>query len=107
MIHSFFLPSLGVQRYAIPGRTIETWVRIDQPGTYYGECNQICGQNHSEMPIVVRAVSDADFNTWVGQAKKQFGADAAKPGGGTLQFAANAQEFGLTGAAAPRSGVQE
>ena len=43
VIHSFFIPSLGVQRYAIPGRTIETWVKIDQPGIYYGQCNQICG----------------------------------------------------------------
>ena len=51
VIHSFFIPSLGVQRYAIPGRTIETWVRVNQPGTYYGECNQICGTNHSFMPI--------------------------------------------------------
>ncbi|MGI4943355.1 MAG: cytochrome c oxidase subunit II, partial [Janthinobacterium lividum] len=39
VIHSFFIPSLGVQRYAIPGRTIETWVRVDKPGVYYGECN--------------------------------------------------------------------
>ena len=52
VIHSFFIPSLGVQRYAIPGRTIETWVRVDKPGVYYGECNQICGTNHSRMPIV-------------------------------------------------------
>ena len=99
VIHSFFIPSLGVQRYAIPGRTIETWVRIDQPGTYYGECNQICGQNHSQMPIVVHAVNQADFETWVTQAKKQFGADAT-PAGVTpashyagvtpaLQYAAN------------------
>ncbi len=36
VIHSFFIPSLGVQRYAIPGRTIETWMKIDQPGDYYG-----------------------------------------------------------------------
>jgi cytochrome c oxidase subunit II len=74
VIHSFFIPSLGVQRYAIPGRTIETWVHIDQPGTYYGECNQICGQNHSQMPIEVRALSATDFANWVVQAKKQFAA---------------------------------
>ena len=52
-------PGLGVQRYAIPGRTIETWVRVDKPGDYYGECNQICGTNHSRMPIAVAAVSGA------------------------------------------------
>jgi cytochrome c oxidase subunit II len=75
VIHSFFIPSLGVQRYAIPGRTIETWVRIDQPGVYYGECNQICGTNHSRMPIAIRGVSAEEFQAWVAQAQKQF-ADA-------------------------------
>jgi cytochrome c oxidase subunit 2 len=70
VIHSFFIPSFGVQRYAIPGRTIETWMEADQIGTFYGECNQICGQDHSRMPISVKAVSEADFKTWVEQAKK-------------------------------------
>ena len=83
VIHSFFIPSLGVQRYAIPGRTIETWVRIEKPGVYYGECNQICGTNHSRMPIAVRAVTAEEFQAWVAQAQKQF-ADAtpAPPQGG-------------------------
>jgi cytochrome c oxidase subunit 2 len=70
VIHSFFIPSIGVQRYAIPGRTIETWMEADQVGTFYGECNQICGQDHSRMPISVRAVSEADFKAWVEEAKK-------------------------------------
>ena len=72
VIHSFFIPSLGVQRYAIPGRTIETWVRVDAPGDYYGECNQICGTNHSVMPISVHAVSLDDFKTWLAQAPAKF-----------------------------------
>jgi cytochrome c oxidase subunit 2 len=76
VIHSFFIPSLGVQRYAIPGRTIETWVRIDKPGQYYGECNQICGTNHSFMPISVRAVTPEEFTAWVKDAKTKFAADA-------------------------------
>ena len=75
VIHSFYIPSLGVQRYAIPGRTIETWVRVNEPGDYYGECNQICGTNHSFMPISVHAVPDAEFQTWVAQAKTKFAAD--------------------------------
>jgi cytochrome c oxidase subunit 2 len=70
VIHSFFIPSFGVQRYAIPGRTIETWLEADRTGTFYGECNQICGTDHSRMPISVRAVSDADFAAWVEQTKK-------------------------------------
>jgi cytochrome c oxidase subunit 2 len=72
VIHSFFIPSLGVQRYAIPGRTIETWVRVDEPGDYYGECNQICGTNHSVMPISVHAVSPDDFKAWLATAPAKF-----------------------------------
>jgi cytochrome c oxidase subunit 2 len=74
VIHSFFIPAFGVQRYAIPGRTIETWMEADQVGTFYGECNQICGQDHSRMPIAVRAVSEADFKAWVAEAKKSASA---------------------------------
>ena len=72
VIHSWFIPSLGVQRYAIPGRTIETWFRADKAGTYYGECNQICGTNHSRMPIVVHAVPEQEFNAWLVTAKTKF-----------------------------------
>ena len=79
VIHSFFIPSLGVQRYAIPGRTIETWVRIDKPGVYYGECNQICGTNHSAMPISVEAKTDQDFAAWVEQAKTKYASNGDRP----------------------------
>jgi cytochrome c oxidase subunit II len=74
VIHSFFVPSLGVQRYAIPGRVIETWFRADRPGIYIGECNQICGTNHSRMPIVVRAVTPEEFTAWLAQAKQKYAA---------------------------------
>lgn len=77
VIHSFFVPSLGVQRYAIPGRTIETWFSVDKPGVYYGQCNQICGSEHSRMPIAVHAVSDQEFKAWAEQTKKS--ADAGQP----------------------------
>ena len=70
VIHSFFIPSLGLQRYAIPGRTIETWVEASVPGTFYGQCNQICGENHSRMPISIKAVPQAEFDAWATQQKK-------------------------------------
>jgi cytochrome c oxidase subunit 2 len=79
VIHSFFIPSLGVQRYAIPGRMIETWFRANKPGTYYGECNQICGTNHSRMPIVVHAVPEAEFTAWVASAKTKYSSNAPEP----------------------------
>jgi cytochrome c oxidase subunit 2 len=56
-------------------RTIETWMRADTAGTFYGECNQICGTNHSRMPIVVRAVPEQEFNAWLAQAKTKFASE--------------------------------
>jgi cytochrome c oxidase subunit II len=64
VIHSFFIPSLGVQKYAIPGRLNETWTRIEREGVYYGQCNQICGANYAFVPIAIRALSKADFDAW-------------------------------------------
>ena len=84
VIHSWFIPSLGVQRYSIPGRTIETWVKIDKPGVYYGQCNQICGTNHSAMPIAVEAMTDQAFASWIETAKTKF----AAAGTGDRQLAA-------------------
>jgi cytochrome c oxidase subunit 2 len=76
VIHSFFVPSLGMQRYAIPGRAIETWFNVTKPGIYYGQCNQVCGTNHSRMPIVVHAVTPAEFDAWVVTAKAKFAQNA-------------------------------
>jgi cytochrome c oxidase subunit 2 len=72
VIHSFFVPSLGVQKYTIPGRTLETWMRADRPGTFYGQCNQICGVNHWFMPIVIRAVPREEFEAWAASARTRF-----------------------------------
>jgi len=78
VIHSWFVPSFGVQEYAVIGRLNESWFRVEHEGTYYGECNQICGVNHAFMPINVVAVSKPDFQKWLGDAKKKFA--AAPPG---------------------------
>jgi len=77
VIHSWMVPSLGVQMYAVPGRLNEAWVRIDRAGLYYGQCNQICGVNHGFMPIEIEAMSKTAFTTWAAEAKKEFaGVDA-------------------------------
>jgi len=78
VIHSFFIPSLGVQRYAIPGRAIETWLEASEPGVFYGQCNQICGENHSRMPIAIRALPQNEFDNWVTQQKKAAAAKLPK-----------------------------
>ena len=74
VIHSWYMPSFGVQEYAVIGRTNESWFNVDKPGTYYGECNQICGINHSHMPIEIVAMAKPDFDKWLGTAKKKFAA---------------------------------
>ena len=65
VIHSWGVPAFGVKTDAVPGRTNETWVRIDKEGTFYGQCSQLCGQGHGFMPIEVKAVSKAEFAKWV------------------------------------------
>ena len=72
VIHSWFVPSFGVQEYAIVGRLNESWMKIDHPGTYYGQCNQICGVNHAFMPIKVEAMPKDAFQRWLVDAKKKF-----------------------------------
>jgi cytochrome c oxidase subunit II len=72
VIHSWFVPSFGVQEYAIVGRLNESWMKIEHAGTYYGQCNQICGVNHAFMPIKVEAISKDAFQRWLVDAKKKF-----------------------------------
>lgn len=79
VIHSWYIPSFGVQEYAIIGRLNEAWMRVLEPGTYRGECNQICGVNHAYMPIVIKAVPQADFDKWLGEAKKKFAVGPTAP----------------------------
>ena len=76
VMHSWFMPSMGVQEYAVIGRLNESWMSINQPGTYYGQCNQICGVNHPFMPIEIKAVSKDDFTKWLAEAKKKFAHNA-------------------------------
>ena len=87
VIHSFFVPSLGVQKYTIPGRTLETWFRADRPGIYYGQCNQICGTNHWFMPIEVRALPLAEFQAWVAAARTKYAATAPAEQADPVQIA--------------------
>ncbi len=87
VIHSWFMPAFGVQEYAVVGRVNESWVKITRAGTFYGQCNQICGVNHPFMPIEVRAVSKPDFDKWIEDAKKKFAHDDT---GTTVKLAANA-----------------
>lgn len=72
VIHSWAVPALGVKIDAIPGRHNETWVRIEKPGTYYGQCSELCGKDHAFMPIEIKAVTKEEFENWLVTAKKEF-----------------------------------
>ncbi|MBI1777270.1 MAG: cytochrome c oxidase subunit II [Proteobacteria bacterium] len=87
VLHSWFMPAFGVQLYTTPGRINESWVKVTKEGTFYGECNQICGINHAYMPIAVKVVSKAEFAKWVEEAKKKFASDAPAPAIGALAAA--------------------
>jgi len=65
VIHSWAVPAFGVKKDSIPGRLNETWFRVEKEGVYYGQCSELCGVNHGFMPIVVEAVSKAQFQKWV------------------------------------------
>ena len=86
VIHSWFIPSFGVQEYAIVGRLNESWMKIEHEGTYYGQCNQICGVNHAFMPIKVEAVSKDAFQKWLVDAKTKFA--RRDDGGAAVRLAA-------------------
>jgi cytochrome c oxidase subunit II len=72
VMHLWFVPSFGVQEYAIIGRTNESWFKVEHEGTYRGQCDQLCGINHAFMPIEVKAVSKDAFQNWLVDAKKKF-----------------------------------
>jgi cytochrome c oxidase subunit II len=79
VIHSFTVPSFGIRMDAIPGRLNETWFKATTEGVFYGQCSELCGKDHSFMPIAARVVNDSDFATWVGEAKKKYSAEDSVP----------------------------
>ncbi|RLV59196.1 cytochrome c oxidase subunit II [Parashewanella curva] len=76
VIHSWWMPAFAVKKDAIPGFINEAWARIDKPGTYRGQCTELCGKDHGFMPIVVKAVEGPEFDTWLA-SQKQAQLDAA------------------------------
>ena len=87
VIHSFAIPALGLKTDAIPGRTNETWVRIEKEGVYYGQCSELCGKDHAYMPIEIHAVSKEEFQNWLVKAKAEY----ASFDGGAFKLAAVAR----------------
>lgn len=80
VIHSWWVPDLGWKRDAIPGFINENWTLIEKPGVYRGQCAELCGKDHGFMPVVVKAVSEAEFEQWLAEMKAK-----SKPNPQTVQ----------------------
>jgi len=76
VIHAWWVPDLAIKKDTIPGFINESWVVIDEPGTYRGQCAELCGQNHAFMPIEVKAVSQETYAAWLEEQREMAAAEA-------------------------------
>ncbi|MFQ5437610.1 MAG: cytochrome c oxidase subunit II [Paracoccaceae bacterium] len=81
VIHSWAVPAFAVKQDAVPGRLAETWFRAEKEGIYFGQCSELCGKDHSYMPITVKVVSQEVFDAWLKGAITEF---AGKPASVTV-----------------------
>jgi len=79
VIHAWWVPALGIKQDAIPGFVRDTWFKADSPGTYRGQCAELCGKDHGFMPIVVEVVAPEKYATWVADQKQKMAATAVDP----------------------------
>jgi cytochrome c oxidase subunit 2 len=77
VIHAWWVPALGWKQDAIPGVINEAWTQVPTPGTYRGVCAELCGKDHGFMPIVVKVVPKAEYQSWLAQQKAAAAAAAA------------------------------
>lgn len=101
VIHSWWVPAFGVKRDAVPGFLREFWAKVDTPGTYRGQCSELCGKEHGFMPVVVNVVSEAEFKSWLA-AQRNPAAKAAGPAASTAATAAPATLVAQTAAVSPK-----
>lgn len=69
VIHAWWVPDLALKKDAIPGFVNENWTYINEPGVYRGKCAELCGRDHGFMPVVVRAVTQEEFDAWLAEQK--------------------------------------
>lgn len=89
VIHAWTIPAFGVKQDGIPGRLAQLWFNARQEGIYFGQCSELCGKDHSYMPITVKVVSEEEYEAWVESAIKEYaGREATAPDDAVL-LAAN------------------
>ena len=74
VLHAWWVPELAVKKDAVPGFINETWFMAKTVGTYRGQCAELCGMDHGFMPIVVRVVSQEDYDAWLGSQRTRVSA---------------------------------
>ena len=79
VIHSLAVPSFGIKIDAVPGRINDTWFKATVQGTFHGQCSELCGKDHSFMPITVRVTDDKGFAAWAAQAKQKYANGVSAP----------------------------
>jgi cytochrome c oxidase subunit 2 len=72
VIHSWWIPKLGGKADAVPGHTNQTWFKISKPGVYYGECAELCGDNHADMRARVIAMPVDQYQNWIANQRKNI-----------------------------------
>jgi cytochrome c oxidase subunit 2 len=77
VIHAWWVPELAVKQDSVPGFINDSWALIEEPGTYRGQCAELCGKDHGFMPIVVEAVTEAEYLAWLDSKKSEAAAAAA------------------------------
>ncbi len=65
VIHAWWVPKFGVKKDAVPGYINEFWAYVEEPGTYRGQCAELCGKDHGFMPIVAEVLEPAEFDSWL------------------------------------------
>jgi len=90
VIHSWWVPQFGMKRDAIPGFVNEMWISVDtdKPGTYRGQCVELCGRDHGFMPVVVVAKPKAEFEAWLKQKQDEAKQAAAPAAAATARVSA-------------------
>ncbi len=72
VIHSWAMPAFGVRQDGVPGRLAELWFNVEKEGIYFGQCSELCGKDHSFMPITVKAVSQEVYDEWLKGAIEEY-----------------------------------
>ena len=79
VLHAWWVPEFAVKKDAIPGFVNEGWFRVNQPGTYRGQCAELCGADHGFMPVVVEVLPPQEFDAWLAEQQRSTLASAKSP----------------------------